>query len=232
MNSLPTTLPDRDFTGAKRRFVEFYADATVLNRYLKVALLIQSLVILGLIVQSLIVQNLRTQNMVANFKPLVIRIDSTGRAEAVNYTDFEYHPQAPEIRYFLTDFVARHYSRMRATFRDSYARSLYFLDPTLTETAMETNKTSEEFQGFLAGSGEEVDIEVLNVVLQDLRKSPYKATIDFEKQYYGPGRTPRRKELYTANVVFVFQDAVPNNLIPVNPLGLTITYLREDQAFR
>jgi len=26
-------------------------------------------------------------------------------------------------------------------------------------------------------------------------------------------------------------DKVPHALIPVNPLGLTITYLREDQAF-
>jgi hypothetical protein len=24
---------------------------------------------------------------------------------------------------------------------------------------------------------------------------------------------------------------VPNNMIPVNPLGLTITYYRDDQAF-
>jgi len=35
-----------------------------------------------------------------------------------------------------------------------------------------------------------------------------------------------------ANVIFVFQDHVPNDLIPINPLGLTITYLREDQAFK
>jgi Type IV secretory pathway, TrbF components len=114
LNALPTTLPDRDFSGARRRFVEFYAEATVLNRYLKLALVIQSIVIVGLVVL-----NVRSQNMLANFTPVVIRIDSMGRAQAVNYADLEYHPQAPEIRYFLTDFVARHYGRMRATFKDS-----------------------------------------------------------------------------------------------------------------
>ena len=31
--------------------------------------------------------------------------------------------------------------------------------------------------------------------------------------------------------VFVVQDRVPNAVIPINPLGLTITYFREDQAF-
>ena len=34
-----------------------------------------------------------------------------------------------------------------------------------------------------------------------------------------------------ANFVFVVKEHVPNALILVNPLGLTITYLREDQAF-
>ena len=227
MTSTPTTLPDRDFAGAKRRYVEFYAQASVLNRYLKLALVILSLAIIGLIVL-----NVRTQNMLIAFKPLVIRIDTTGRAQAVTYSDLEYHPQAPEIRYFLTDFVARYYGRMRATFRDSYARSLYFLDAPLAEAAMESNQKSAAFEAFLGGSGEEVDIQVLNVVLEDLRKPPYKATVDFEKQFYGPGRNFLRRERYVANVVFVFQDHVPNNLIPVNPLGLTITYLREDQAFK
>lgn len=33
------------------------------------------------------------------------------------------------------------------------------------------------------------------------------------------------------HVQFIVMDKVPHNLIPVNPLGLTITYLREDQAF-
>ena len=40
-----------------------------------------------------------------------------------------------------------------------------------------------------------------------------------------------RKTLYTASFLFSFRDHVPNQDILVNPLGLTITYFREDQAF-
>jgi hypothetical protein len=40
-----------------------------------------------------------------------------------------------------------------------------------------------------------------------------------------------KREKYTAHFVFVVKDRVPNAMIPVNPLGLTITYFREDQAF-
>jgi type IV secretory pathway component VirB8 len=41
-----------------------------------------------------------------------------------------------------------------------------------------------------------------------------------------------KRTLYTAHFVFLFRDSVPNELIQVNPLGLTITYFREDEAFR
>ena len=45
-------------------------------------------------------------------------------------------------------------------------------------------------------------------------------------------RTVKRRDTLVANFVFVIKDAVPNVMIPVNPLGLTITYFREDQAFQ
>lgn len=227
MDILPSPLPDRDVSGARRRYVEFYAEAIVQNHYLKVTALI-----LAVSIVALLVLNFRSQALLSGFKPLVLRIDAAGRTQAVAYTDLEYHPQAPEIRYFLTDFVARYYGRMRATFRDSYARSLYYLDAPLAEEAMAEQKKSPTFESFLAGFGDEVDIQVLNVVLEDLRTPPYKASVDFEKQVYGPGRTPMRRERWVANVVFLFRDHVPNDLIPINPLGLTITYIREDQAFK
>ena len=43
-------------------------------------------------------------------------------------------------------------------------------------------------------------------------------------------RRPQR-HFDTANFVFVFKSNVPNELIPINPLGLAITYFREDEAF-
>jgi len=86
---------------------------------------------------------------------------------------------------------------------------------------------------FLAGAGEEIEVKVNNVSIEDLRSSPYRATVDFEKIYHSPAaHEEARREKYVANIVFVKKDRVPNEMIPVNPLGLTITYFREDQAFR
>ena len=125
-----------------------------------------------------------------------------------------------------------HYSRMRATVRQQYTESLYFLDGRLADATMETNKKYATIERFLASGGEEVEVRVKNVTLEDLRQPPYRATVDFEKVFLSPAmRTELRREAFVAHLVFVLATQVDNARIPVNPLGLTITYFREDQAF-
>jgi type IV secretion system protein VirB5 len=168
-----------------------------------------------------------------NVKPIVIRINDVGRADAINYGSLEYHPQEGEIRYFLIQFVQQYYGRMRATLKENYTRSLYFLDGRLADATMEANKKTKVIETFLASPMEEIDIQVKNVAIEDLRKPPYKATVDFEKVYYAVAdHSEIRREKYVASFVFIVKDHVPNAMIPVNPLGLTITYFREDQAFQ
>ncbi len=72
-----------------------------------------------------------------------------------------------------------------------------------------------------------------NVTLEDLRQPPYRATVDFEQVHLSIAtRAETRRDTYVANLVFVLNDRVDNARIPINPLGLTITYFREDQAFQ
>jgi len=221
MHSAPTPSP------ATRRHVEQYGASRVLNTYLLVAVASLSLAVVGLLVL-----NVHTQRTFRDFKPLVIRIDDVGRAAAVGYDTLSYTPQAPELKYFLVQFVTMHYSRMRATVREQYGQSLYFLDGRLADATMEANRKSGALERFLAGSGEEIDVRVKSVTLEDLREPPYRATVAFEKVYLSPAtRTELRREAYVANLVFVLTDQVENARIPINPLGLTITYFREDQAF-
>jgi type IV secretory pathway component VirB8 len=58
-----------------------------------------------------------------------------------------------------------------------------------------------------------------------------KSTIDV-KPYSPAEHVEVKRTLYTAHFVFLFRDSVPNELIQANPLGLAITYFREDQAFQ
>lgn len=223
----PLPHPEKDLNSAKRQFVELYGSAIVTGNYLKIAVLCLAAACLGLLVL-----NLKTYQTFSRFKPLVIRINDIGRAEAVNYDSLEYQPRDAEIRYFLMDFVTKHYSRRRATARENFARSLYFLDGRLADATIEANKKNKTIETFLAGQGQEIEVTVRNVSIEDMRTSPFRATVDFEKTYYNPGdAVETKRERYTAHFVFVVRERVTNAMIPVNPLGLTITYFREDQAF-
>ncbi len=228
---MPPTVGDlnpKTLENAKRQFVELYGSALVMNTYLKIALLLVVLLALGLLIL-----NFRSQAASANVRPLVVRIDDVGRAEAVQYDATAYRPQAPELRYFLTQFVVKHFSRIRAMVQREYPDSLFFLEPALADATIAQNEQSRALETFLTTpSADEVDIVVQNVSLSELTKPPYKATVAFQKVLYTPGtRTERTRQTYVAQIDFVMRDRVPNEFVRVNPLGLQVTYFRVDQAF-
>ena len=215
---------------ARRQYVELYGSALVMNTYLKIALLCVCLVAVGLIGL-----NVSTQRRYAELKPLVIRIDDVGRAQAVQYDALTYRPQgqAPELKYFLTQFVTKHFARMRATVKERYAESLFFLDGQLADAAISRTQREQDIQTFLTGTGDEIEVQVRNVTLDELKDAPYKATVVFEQVFYSLGnRQEHKRETFVAQLTFVLRDQVPNAMVLVNPLGLAITYFRVDQAFR
>ncbi len=215
---------------AKRQYVELFGSALVMNTYLKIALLCVSVIAVGLLAL-----NFRTQAKYEHVKPLVIRIDDIGRAQAVQYDDLTYKPQgqAPELKYFLTQFVAKHFARMRATVKEQYGESLFFLDAPLADATIAQNQRDRTIETFLAGTGDEVEVHVKNVTLDELTTPPYKASVEFEKVLSNVGnRQERTRDTFVAQITFVLRDQVPNAMVLVNPLGLTITYVRVDQAFK
>ena len=104
MSATVADVNPKTLENAKRQFVELYGSALVMNTYLKVALLIVSLIAIGLLGL-----NFWTAQKYQHLKPLVIRIDDIGRAQAVQYDSLTYRPQgqAPELKYFLTTFVTK-----------------------------------------------------------------------------------------------------------------------------
>jgi type IV secretion system protein VirB5 len=220
---------DRNFDDAKRLYLEQYGDPMVTNTYLKIALVLISLVAVGL---GLI--DLRTIRTFQNFRPLVIRIDDLGRAEAINYHNFEYKPQDAEAKYFLSQFSTLFYRKNRYTIQDDFSKALYFLDGKLADGILDAYRKDDIIKKFITNTAApEIDIEVKKVSLEEMQTPPYRARVDFYMVYYSPAdHSEIKRDLYTANFVFVFKTQVPNELIPINPLGLTITYFREDQAFK
>jgi type IV secretory pathway TrbF-like protein len=228
MRSTQLARPHDELTPSGRQYVEQIGAAMVVNSYLKVSVLC-----LAVVAIVLLFVNVGMYRTFHHLKPLVIRINEVGRADAVTYNSFAYQPHEAEIRYFLMDFVQRHYSRQRATVRENYARSLYYLDGRLAERIISENKKNKIIEAFLSGQSDEIEVSVSNVAIEDLRNQPFRASVDFEKICYtATDHVITRRERYVGHFVFVVMDRVPNTLIPVNPLGLIITYFREDQAFQ
>jgi type IV secretory pathway TrbF-like protein len=219
----------KDFNEARQLFFAQFGNALVTNTYLKVALTLVSLVAMGLLLL-----NFKTQEVVRNFKPLVIRIDEIGRAEALAYQNFQYKPQEREVKYFLSQFCLLHYSRNRLTLKDTFSRSLYFLDGRLANTILDSMKKTKLMETYMSDANlPDVEPEIKNVVLEEIQNPPYKAKVDMNKLFISrTDRSVLKQELSTISFVYSFKERVENQLIPINPLGLTITYFREDQAFK
>jgi type IV secretory pathway component VirB8 len=168
-----------------------------------------------------------------NFRPLVIRIDELGRAQAVDYHSLEYHPGDREAKYFLSEFCRLYYRRNRYTIHDDFTKALYFLEGKLANDTMARYRRDDTINSFLNNpASPEVDLEVEKVALEAMQTPPYRAFVDFFRVEYAPAdHSVLRKTKYTANFIFLFRDEVPSELIPINPLGLTITYFRQDEAF-
>jgi len=221
MDCTVADLSPKTLENAKRQFVELYGSALVMITYLK------------LLAIGLVGLNFHTVSKYARVKPLVVRIDAVGRAEAIQYDATSYQPQAPEIRYFLTQFVVKHFSRIRATVEREYPDSLLFLEQSLADATIAQNQQSRSIESFVASrAADETDVVVQNVSLSELSKTPYKASVAFQRVTYTPG-TRHERSRYTsiAQIDFVFREHVPNEFVRVNPLGLEITYFRVDQAF-
>ncbi len=226
MATATTTSPD--ITRAAERYLEQYGDPLVMNTYLKVTILVLAIVSLAL--AALLY---KSQTVLANMHPMVVRINDVGRAEAIDYRNFQYRPQEAENKYYLTRWAELYFSRNRFTIERDQTNSLYFLNDDVQRAVINLEQKDNMIQSYARDSTLPfVDVEVKNVVLDDLRQSPYSARIEFEKVYTNSSdHTELKREGWTASVTYVFRESVKNNELAVDPLGLTIVRFRADQAF-
>jgi len=220
--------PTPYITRAAERYLEQYGDPLVMNTYLKVTILVLAFVCVVLAALAF-----KSQQALANIRPFIVRINDVGRAEAIDYRNFEYRPQEAENKYYLSRWAELYFSRNRFTIERDQTDSLYFLNSDVQRAVIDQERKDNSIQNYTKDSSlPYVDVEIKSVILDDLRQSPYSARIEFEKVYTNPAdHTELKRERWTASVTYVFRDSVKNNELAVNPLGLTIVRFRTDQAF-
>lgn len=207
-----------------REFADIWAQHVVSQRHHRIITYS-----LGGVLFLLLLVVFRLSNVQAP-KPIVIRVDDVGRAEALAYeaVEAEADPNDPTTKYFLHQFLSDYYSRRAATARTAFPRALRFLNPQLSQQAFEEHADSV---ALLASGTVTRERQVESVVLRVLPspEPPYQATADFDLVLSSPGLSSSR-ERWTASLQFTFLPDVPGDLLPVNPLGLVITYLEADRA--
>ena len=203
--------------GAAEQFAEIWGEALVAARHLRITCA-------ALAALSLLLAAGWCASASRTLKPVVIRVDEVGRAEAVRYEAVEANPEAtdPTVQYFLHAFLADHFSRNPATVRERWARSLTFLSPDAAYPIIE--RDSAEI-AIVARRPVAEYSQVENVVLrvEPAPEPPFRAVADYEIADYDRGNE-RGRERYTAQLLFVFAEVSPE-LIATNPLGLFIVAL-------
>ena len=118
---------------AGAEYAEIWGEAVHSNRHLRVLSI--GLGALCLLLAAVIIRIVTIDPP----KPIVVRVDEVGRAEAVAYEAMEAQadPLDPTTKYFLNRFIHDFYSRRRATVQQNWSRSLRFLTTELANASFE-----------------------------------------------------------------------------------------------
>lgn len=213
---------------AGERYIEQYGDPLVTNTYLKVALLLLCVVVLGM--AAVMGKEVKA---LADIRPLIIRIDDVGHADAIDYKNYAYKPQEAENKYYLTRWTQLHFGCNRFTIEKDQTDGLFFEDSATSSADIAAEQKTKFISVYQSDTSlPYVEVQVTNIILGDLNKAPYSAQIEFLKIFKDPNSgAEQKRERWTASVNYVFRDSVPNNMVAINPLGLTIIHYRIDQAY-
>ena len=163
-------------------------------------------------------------------RPIVVRVDEVGRAEALAYeaATAQADPLDPTTKYFLHRFVDDFHSRRRATVEEHWTRSLRFLSTEIANAAFA--RDGDEVAAMAAGTADtELQVEQVVLRIHPSPEPPHGATADFDLVHLHDGQETRR-ERWSLTLRFRFLERIPPELVIYNPMGILITYLQADRA--
>ena len=209
---------------AGAEYAEIWGEAIHTNRHLRVISVGLAIGVLLLIVVVIRIVSVEPP------RPIVVRVDEVGRAEAVAYKAMEAQadPLDPTTKYFLNRFIYDFYSRRRATVAQNWSRSLRFLS---TQLANASFRADSQNVALLAAGVARGELQVARVILriQPNPQQPHSATADFDLVRMEMENEVGR-ERWTLSLQFQFLQQIPTDLIVFNPMGIVITYLQGDRA--
>ena len=182
-------LNPKTLENAKRQFVELYGSALVLNTYLKIALVLVSLVALGLLASELPHRRPVRPGQAAGHPD---RRGRPGRGGAVRRHAL---PAAAAGAALLPDAVHREALQPNPGHASSASIPTRCCSSTRRWRTPRSPRTTRAacIETFLTNpSADEIDVVVQNVSLSELATPPFKAAVSFQKVSTRPGRARAR----------------------------------------
>ena len=209
---------------AGKQYAEIWGETIHSNRHLRVVSIVLAVVLLCVTIAVVRLSSVEPP------RPIVVRVDAVGRAEALAYEAVEAQadPRDPTTKYFLNRFLHDHFGRRRATAQEYWPRSLRFLSTDLANAAFTAN--NEEIAMLAAGiTGEELRVENVVLRIQPNPTEPHGAVADFVLVRTRQEQAVAR-EAWTATMQFIFMPVIPADLVILNPMGIQVTYLETDRT--
>jgi type IV secretory pathway component VirB8 len=190
-----------------------------------------ALVIALLIIVSLVKQ-LRHQQI------KFLASSSNGAYVPVSYLDASANrPSQKNLEYFALQFVTKHYSRIRYTIAQDYLDSLQFLDPTHKKAELAREKQEHWIEAFRnTPTTPEIRIVPTKIRFGNCSQAGMcQISVDFDKHFILNGIDQKDKtEDWTADMMYTLlpPDSIDNDMVPVNPIGLSLGDIRESKGFK
>ena len=209
---------------AGREYAEIWGETVEANRKLRTLAVVLAGACLALGVLLLRIASVEPP------RPIVVRVDAVGRAEAVAYeaATAQADPLDPTTKYFLNRFIDDFHSRRRVTVEEQWTRSLRFLSTELANAAFARDGSG--VAAMAAGTADtELQVEQVVLRIHPAPEAPHGATADFDLVHLRDGQETLR-ERWSLTLRFEFLARVPSELVVYNPMGVLITYLQADRA--
>jgi type IV secretory pathway TrbF-like protein len=184
--------------------------------HLTAACLVLSVVCLGLVgIDVSVVKGSR------DLRPLVIRVDELGRAQAFRFAEVEGSANAKDVQVYLARFCELYYGRSQYTLATDLPDSLYFLDSLLARGAkLQWDKDAKASQDLAT-----IQVDVLGVIIRSMPSATAlgEAEVDFREHIKDSAGA--REEMDTARMTFSVVGKPPVGGELINPWGVTISTL-------
>jgi type IV secretory pathway TrbF-like protein len=176
---------------------------------------------------------LKQSNVIASQRPLIVRVNEVGKAVPVGY-EWDFKPQANEVKYFMTQFALAFFSRTHnPNLPALYSQSYAFFAPDYFKKQYAYDQQTRWLAKYLSSSDPDVKVKVDNILVRNLDHAPYEVTLEITQQFLGASGTPvKPDELHEVTIHFTFAQRVPNEMVRINPLGVLVQSIQDDVRFK